>query len=162
MKAFETAFAAHIGANGAVGVASGTSALQLALRACGVGRGDEVITTAHTFIATAEPIALLGAIPVFVDIDPATFNIDPQRVEDAITPRTKAIVPVHLYGRPAPTWTGLMEIAARHGLVVIEDAAQAHGARSRSGLRDHRLDGLLQLLSGQEPGCLRRCRRGDE
>ena len=130
VKAFETAFAAHIGANGAVGVASGTSALQLALRACGVGRGDEVITTAHTFIATAEPIALLGAIPVFVDIDPATFNIDPQRVEDAITPRTKAIVPVHLYGRPADM-TGLMEIGARHGVVVIEDAAQAHGARSR-------------------------------
>jgi dTDP-4-amino-4,6-dideoxygalactose transaminase len=130
VKAFETAFAAHIGASGSVGVASGTAALQLALQACGVGRGDEIITTAHTFIATAEPIATLGATPVFVDIDPATFNLDPSLVEDAITPRTRAIVPVHLYGRPA-AMGDLMEIARRHGLVVIEDAAQAHGACSR-------------------------------
>jgi dTDP-4-amino-4,6-dideoxygalactose transaminase len=130
VKAFETAFAAYVGAQGAVGVASGTSALQLALQASGVGRGDEVITTAHTFIATAEPISHLGATPVFVDIDPATFNIDPARVEDAITPRTRAILPVHLYGRPAPM-AELMDIAARHHLVVIEDAAQAHGARYR-------------------------------
>jgi dTDP-4-amino-4,6-dideoxygalactose transaminase len=127
VKTFETAFAAHIGARGSVGVASGTAALQLALQACGIGGGDEVITTAHTFIATAEPIATLGATPIFVDIDPATFNLDPNLVEDAITPRTRAIVPVHLYGRPA-AMTELVEIARRHDLVVIEDAAQAHGA----------------------------------
>ena len=127
VRTFEAAFAERIGADGAVGVASGTAALQLALQACGVGPGDEVITTAHTFIATAEPIALLGAMPVFVDIDPATFNLDPERVEDAITSRTKAIVPVHLYGRPA-AMDELLQIADRHGLVVIEDAAQAHGA----------------------------------
>jgi dTDP-4-amino-4,6-dideoxygalactose transaminase len=130
VKSFEAAFAEHIGAAGAVGVASGTAALQLALQACGVGRGDEVITTAHTFIATAEPIELLGAIPVFADIDPATFNVDPQRVEDAITSRTKVIMPVHLYGRPAPM-TDLMEIAQRRGLRVVEDAAQAHAACHR-------------------------------
>ena len=130
VRSFEAAFAAHVGTSGAVGVASGTAAIQLALQACGVGRGDEVITTAHTFIATAEPIVQLGATPIFVDIEPETFNIDPHRVEDAITPRTRAILPVHLYGRPA-AMTELMEIAARRGLVVIEDAAQAHGARSR-------------------------------
>ena len=127
VKTFEAAFATHIGATGSVGVASGTAAIQLALQACGVGRGDEVITTAHTFIATAEPIATLGATPVFVDIDPATFNLDPSLVEAAITPRTKAIMPVHLYGRPA-AMGDLMAIAQRRGLVVIEDAAQAHGA----------------------------------
>ena len=93
---FEHAFAASVGANGAVGVGSGTAALHLALLAVGVGPGDEVITTAHTFIATAGPISLIGARPVFVDIDPLTYNIDPNRVEEAITPRTKAILPVHL------------------------------------------------------------------
>jgi dTDP-4-amino-4,6-dideoxygalactose transaminase len=130
VKTFEAAFADYLGASGTVGVASGTAALQLALQACGVGRGDEVITTAHTFIATAEPIVNLGALPIFVDIDPATFNMDPDCVESAITSRTKAIVPVHLYGRPAPM-DELMQIADRHGLTVIEDAAQAHGARYR-------------------------------
>jgi dTDP-4-amino-4,6-dideoxygalactose transaminase len=130
VQAFEASFAAYLGAGEAVGVASGTAALQLALQACGIGRGDEVITSAHTFFATAEPISNLGATPVFVDIDPATFNIDPQRVEAAITPRTRAIVPVHLYGRPAPM-DELLEIGSRHGLVVIEDAAQAVGARYR-------------------------------
>ena len=127
VKTFEASFAAHIGSSGAVGVASGTAAIQLALQACGVGPGDEVITSAHTFIATAEPIVTLGATPVFVDIDPATFNLDPDLVEEAITPRTKVILPVHLYGRPAPMGD-LMAIAQRRGLVVIEDAAQAHGA----------------------------------
>jgi dTDP-4-amino-4,6-dideoxygalactose transaminase len=130
VKTFEADFAAHIGASGSVGVASGTAAIQLALQACGIGRGDEVITTAHTFIATAEPIATLGATPVFVDIDPATFNLDPNLVEDAITARTRAIVPVHLYGRPAAMGE-LTDIARRHGLVIIEDAAQSHGACSR-------------------------------
>ena len=130
VRSFEQAFASYVGAEAAVGVASGTAALHLALQACGVGPGDEVITTAHTFIATAEPISNLGATPVFADIDPETFNLDPGQVEAAITPRTKAILPVHLYGRPAPM-DDLLEIARRHGLRVIEDAAQAHGARYR-------------------------------
>ena len=130
VKIFEAEFANYLGARGAVGVASGTAAIQLALQVCGVGRDDEVITTAHTFIATAEAISNLGARPVFVDIDPGTFNIDPQRVEEAITPHTRAIVPVHLYGRPAPM-DELLEIGNRHGLGVVEDAAQAHGARYR-------------------------------
>ena len=94
---------------------------------CGVGEWDEVITTAHTFIATAEAISNVGAVPVFADIDPATFNIDPNHVEDLVTERTKAILAVHLYGRPADL-TSLMAIAERHGLWLVEDAAQAHGA----------------------------------
>jgi len=124
---FERAFASAVGAQSAVGVASGTAALQLALLAVGVSPGDEVITTAHTFIATAEPISQCGAKPVFVDIDPSTYNIDPNLVEDAISPRTKAIMPVHLYGQPADM-SALREIATRHGLWLIEDAAQAHAA----------------------------------
>lgn len=127
MADFERAFASTSGASGAVGVASGTSALQLALLAVGVGAGDEVITTAHTFIATAEPISQCGATPVFVDIDPGTYNIDPNLVENAITPRTKAIIPVHLYGQPVEM-RALRDIARRHNLWLIEDAAQAHAA----------------------------------
>jgi dTDP-4-amino-4,6-dideoxygalactose transaminase len=124
---FEAAFAQFVQAGGAVGVASGTAALHLSLQAAGVRPGDEVITTAHTFIATAEAISHAGATPVFVDIDPETFNLAPDRIEAAITPRTRAIVPVHLYGLPADMPT-LLEIARRHDLRVIEDAAQAHGA----------------------------------
>jgi dTDP-4-amino-4,6-dideoxygalactose transaminase len=124
---FEASFAGYVQARGAVGVASGTAAIHLALLACGVGPGDEVITTAHTFIATAEPITHTGATPVFVDIEPASYNLDPNRVEDAITHRTRAILPVHLYGHPAPM-RDLRDIADRHGLALIEDAAQAHGA----------------------------------
>lgn len=127
---FEAAFARYVGAEGAVGVASGTAAIELALRACGIGPGDEVITTAHTFIATAEPVSNIGARPVFVDIDPETYNMDPEAAEAAITPRTRALLPVHLYGRPAPM-DELLDIARRHGLRLIEDAAQAHGAESR-------------------------------
>ena len=127
MAGFEQAFASSVGANGAVGVASGTAALHLALLAVGIKPGDEVITTAHTFIATAEPISLIGARPVFVDIDPLTYNIDPNRVEEAITSRTKAILPVHLYGQPAQM-EPLRDIASSHGLWLIEDAAQAHAA----------------------------------
>lgn len=124
---FEQEFAAFCQVDYAVGISSGTDALHLALRACGVGSGDEVITTSFTFTATAEAIAMCGAKPVFVDIDPKTYNIDPDRIESAITGRTKAIVPVHLYGLPADM-LAICEIAQRRGLFVIEDAAQAHGA----------------------------------
>ena len=124
---FEEAFAAYIGGKGAAGVATGTAALMLAFRACGLGPGDDIITTSHTFWATGEAILNVGATPVFVDIDPVTYNLNPALVEAAMTPRTKAIVPVHLYGRPADM-DALMRIAQRHKLVVIEDACQAHGS----------------------------------
>src|SRR5262249_53390216 len=115
---FEQAFARHVDARGAVGVGSGTSALHMALLACGVGPGAEVITTAHTFVATAAAISHVGARPVFVDIDPRTYNIDPERVERAITARTRALLPVHLYGQPADVGQ-LADIARRHDLWLI-------------------------------------------
>lgn len=124
---FEAAFAEYLGVKGVVGLASGTAALQLALLACGVRPGDEVITSAFTFMATAEAICQTGARPVFVDIDPRTYTLDPNCVEAAITPHTRAIMPVHLYGQPADM-TALAEIAQRRRLWLIEDAAQAHGA----------------------------------
>ena len=124
---FEQGLAATAGAKDAVGVSSGTGALLLALLAVGVKPGDEVITTAHTFIATAEAVSRIGARPVFVDIDPRTYNIDPNQVESAITERTKVILPVHLYGQPAEL-KPLRDIAGRHGLWLIEDAAQAIAA----------------------------------
>lgn len=116
-------------------MASGTAALHLAMVAIGIGPGDEVITAAHTFIATTEPVSQIGARPVFVDIQPDTYNLDPSRVEQAITPRTKAIVPVNLYGQPVEM-EPLREIASRRGLWLIEDAAQSHAAEykgKRSG-----------------------------
>lgn len=125
---FEEEFAAYCEASYAVGVDSGTAALELALRACDVGPGDEVITVANTFIASAFAITHAGATPVLVDIDPQTSMMDVAAVERAITPRTKAIIPVHLYGHPVDM-DPLLAIAARHGLAVIEDACQAHGAR---------------------------------
>jgi len=124
---FESDFAKYCDVTYGVGVASGTAALHLALEACNVGPGDEVITTPFTFFATVEAIMQTGAKPVFVDIDPATYNIDPSRLEEAVSPHTKAILPVHLYGQPAEMDT-VLEVARRNGLVVIEDAAQAHGA----------------------------------
>ncbi len=127
VKAFEAEFAQFCGAGHAVGIASGTAALQLALLACGVGPGDEVITVAHTFCATAEAIVHVGAKPVFVDIDPRTYTIDPDAAARAVTPRTKAILPVHLYGMPADM-DAINAIAQQRGLFLIEDAAQAHGA----------------------------------
>ncbi len=128
VEAFEAEFAAYHGVNYAVGVANGTDAIELALRAAGVGAGDEVITVAHTAVATVCAIDRAGAQPVLVDIDPQTYTLDPAAAEAAITPRTKAIVPVHLYGQPADM-LALSEIAARHHLLLIEDCAQAHGAR---------------------------------
>ena len=130
VAAFEKDFAAFCGAKHCVAVNSGTSALHLALRCLHVGAGDEVITTAMTFVATAWSISYTGARPVFVDIDPASRNIDPGRIEAAVTPRTKAIMPVHLYGMPADM-EPICAIGRRRGLPVIEDAAQAHGARCR-------------------------------
>jgi dTDP-4-amino-4,6-dideoxygalactose transaminase len=127
VKAFEEAFAAYCGASNCIAVNSGTSALHLALLAAGIGPGDEVITTPFTFVATVAAIRYTGARPVFVDIDPVSFTIDPARIEAAITPRTKAIMPVHLYGQPADM-DPILEIARRRQLPVIEDAAQAHGA----------------------------------
>jgi dTDP-4-amino-4,6-dideoxygalactose transaminase len=127
---FERQFAGVAGAKAAVGVASGTAAVELALRAVGVGPGDEVITSAHTFFATAEAIWQVGARPVFADIDQRRYTLDPNAVEDAITPRTRAIVPVHLYGQAADM-APLAEIADRRDLWLIEDAAQAHAAEYR-------------------------------
>src|SRR5229473_3669996 len=127
---FERAFASYCEVKHCVALNSGTSALHLALLSAGIGAGDEVITTANTFIATAEAISYTGATPVFVDIDPATANLDPALIERAITKRTKAIVPVHLYGRPADL-DPILGIAKRNKLLLIEDACQAHGARYR-------------------------------
>jgi len=127
VKAFEDEMAVYCGTKYAVGVASGTDALQLALLACGIKAGDEVITTPFTFIATAESIAKCGATPVFVDIDPKTYNIAPAQIEYKISKKTKAILPVHLYGQPA-AMERILDIARKHNLKVIEDCAQALGA----------------------------------
>jgi len=130
VSAFEREFADYCRAAFAVGVANGTDALQLALMACDVEPEDEVITTPLSATFTALAISATGAIPKFVDIDPETYNLDPQRLEKAIGPRTKAIIPVHLYGQPADM-EPILTIAQQHGLLVIEDAAQAHGAEYR-------------------------------
>ncbi|MFN2137391.1 MAG: DegT/DnrJ/EryC1/StrS family aminotransferase [Candidatus Promineifilaceae bacterium] len=124
---FEEVFAATCGRRYGVGVGSGTAALSLALKAYDIGRGDEVITVAHTAVATAAAIVLCGARPVFVDVDPLTYTLDPQRLAAALSARTKAIVPVHLYGQMAGMGP-IMAFAAAHDLLVIEDCAQAHGA----------------------------------
>jgi dTDP-4-amino-4,6-dideoxygalactose transaminase len=137
---FEEAFAAYCETRHCVAVNSGTSALHLALLAVGVRPGDEVVTTANTFFSTAETITYTGASPVFVDIDPRTANIDAGRIEAAITARTRAIVPVHLYGRPAD-WAPIREIAERRRIPLVEDACQAHGARYRG----QRVGGLGQV-----------------
>ena len=126
-RLFEREFAAYCGASHAVGVANGTDALTVALRAYGIGPGDEVVTVANTFIATGEAILLNGARPVFVDVDEASFTMDPEALERALTPRTKLVLPVHLYGHPA-NMEAILAVAARRGLPVLEDAAQAHGA----------------------------------
>jgi dTDP-4-amino-4,6-dideoxygalactose transaminase len=124
---FEKAFSAFQGAKHGILVSNGTAALEVALKACGVRAGDEVIVPPYTFIATASAVISLGAIPVFVDIEPDTYNIDPRLIEPAVTPRTRAVVPVHIAGRPADL-DGVLEAARRRGLAVVEDACQAPGA----------------------------------
>jgi dTDP-4-amino-4,6-dideoxygalactose transaminase len=127
VQAFEREIAEYLGVSHAISLNSGTDALHLGLRALGIGPGDEVITSPFTFVATTEAIGIVGAVPVFVDIDPLTFNIDPTLIERAITSRTKAILPIHLYGGPVDL-KPIQEIASKHKLVVVEDCAQAIGA----------------------------------
>lgn len=127
---FEDRFAAHAGATFGVGVASGTDALCLALKGCGVRPGDEVVTVSHTAVATVAAIEMAGAVPVLVEIDPDTFTMDPRWMEAAITPRTRAVIPVHIYGQMADM-ARIRSIAARLSLPIVEDCAQAHGARFR-------------------------------
>lgn len=139
LKTFEKNLATFQGTRNAVGCSSGTSAIRLALLGLGIGRGDEVITVANTFIATVEAILHVGATPVLVDIEPMTYNIDPEQLEAAITPKTRAIMPVHLYGQIA-SMDRIMAIAERHNLFVVEDAAQAHAAElngKRAGAWGH-------------------------
>ncbi|HEC23311.1 MAG TPA: DegT/DnrJ/EryC1/StrS family aminotransferase [Chloroflexi bacterium] len=128
LKAFEDEFAAYCECKYAVGVASGTAALHLALEACEIGSGDEVITVANTYVATALAVTYTGATPVFVDVDPRTYNMTAELVAEKITPRTKAVIPVHLYGQPVDM-DPLLELAREHNLWVVEDASHAHGAR---------------------------------
>jgi dTDP-4-amino-4,6-dideoxygalactose transaminase len=152
-KALEEAVAAYHGVSHAVAMASGTDALHLALLAAGVNPGDEVITTPFTFIATAEAISYVGAVPVFVDIEPDSFNIDVTKIEAAITKKTRAIVPVHLYGRPADM-DGLMELAKRRGLRVIEDCAQSFGAAYRGKMTGAFGDiGCFSFFPSKNLGC---------
>ena len=127
VRAFEAAFAEYVGARACIAVNSGTAALQLALMAAGIGAGDEVIVPSFTFFATAEAVSVLGATPVFVDVDPVSYTVTAAAIERAITPRTRALIPVHLYGQAADL-DPILELAKKYHLHVIEDAAQAHGA----------------------------------
>lgn len=127
VKQFETKFSSYVGVPYAAAVASGTEALALALRGCGVEPGDEVITVSHTAVATVAAIEMLGAIPVLLDVDDESYTMDPDLIESAVTDKTKAIVPVHLYGHPADM-DKIISVAKQHGLFVVEDCAQAHGA----------------------------------
>ncbi len=151
---FEEDFAAFCQVKHAIGVGNGTDALWFALLACGVGPGDEVITVPNTFMATAEAISFTGATPVFVDVDAETYLMNPALIEQAITPRTKAIIPVHLYGQMADM-DPIMEIAKRRGLFVIEDACQAHGAEykgRKAGSIGHA--GAFSFYPGKNLGAL--------
>jgi dTDP-4-amino-4,6-dideoxygalactose transaminase len=126
-QAFEKSFAEYVGVDHCVAVANGTDALEIALSALGIGAGDEVVVPANTFFATAEAVSNVGAMPVFIDCEPNYYNIDVDKIEEKITSRTKAVIPVHLYGLPAEM-DGILAIAKKHGLKVVEDCAQAHGA----------------------------------
>ncbi|RMC94045.1 DegT/DnrJ/EryC1/StrS family aminotransferase [Aquitalea palustris] len=153
VKEVEQQLAAYTGVKHAIGVCDGTKALLIALMALGVGRGDEVITTPFTFIATGEMIALLGATPVFVDIDPISYNLDPALLEAAITPRTRAIMPVSLYGQCAD-FSAINAIAEKHGIAVIEDGAQSFGA-SQHGKKSGNLStiGCTSFFPSKPLGC---------
>ncbi|NJO10802.1 MAG: DegT/DnrJ/EryC1/StrS family aminotransferase [Leptolyngbyaceae cyanobacterium SL_1_1] len=156
VQQFEAEAAAYLEVKHAIGVNSGTDALMIGLRALGIGPGDEVITTPFSFFATAESISNLGAKPVFADIDPQTFNLDPQQIRAKITPQTKAIMPVHLYGNPA-AMAQIVEIAAEHNLELIEDCAQAFGAVYKgdcTGCQQTCTDSVRQTLMGQRVGTI--------
>ena len=142
---FEKSFASYCESAHSVGLATGCDALLWAMEALGIGKGDEVITVANTFIGTVLPIVRVGATPVLVDCDPITQQIDPEQVAAAITPRTSAIVPVHLYGRLAPM-DELLAIANKNNLFLLEDAAQAHGARDFSSSKNGLLAGSMGIL----------------
>jgi len=149
---FEKEFAAFVGSRFAVGVASGTDALHLALRAAGIGAGDEVITVTNTFYATTAAIELAGARPVLVDCDADTYLIDIDALERAVTPRTKAIIPVHLYGQVAPM-DSIIEFARKHNIIIVEDACQAHGARYKGqGAGTFGLAGAFSFYPGKNLG----------
>jgi dTDP-4-amino-4,6-dideoxygalactose transaminase len=153
VKSLEKKISAYSDCKYGIGVGNGTDALHLALRALRIGEGDEVITTPFTFVATTEAIGIVGAIPVFVDIDPHTYNIDVSQIEQAITPRTRAILPVHLYGQPCDM-DPLMELASKHNLLVVEDCAQAIGAI----YKDRRVGsfgdvGCLSFFPSKNLGC---------
>ena len=153
VQAFEKEAAAYLGVKHAISCASGTDALHLALRAAGIKAGDEVITTAFTFIATAEAIRYVGATPVFVDILPDTLNIDPQKIRDAITEKTTAIIPVHIFGQPAEM-DEIMDIASEHELKVIEDCAQSFGSRYRGKMTGGIGDlGAFSFFPSKNLGC---------
>ncbi|MFT5506888.1 MAG: dTDP-4-amino-4,6-dideoxygalactose transaminase [Gammaproteobacteria bacterium] len=153
VKAFEQESSAYLGIKHAISCASGTDALHLALRAAGIKAGDEVITTAFTFIATAEAIRYLDATPVFVDIDPITLNLDPKAVEQAITDRTSAILPVHLFGMAADM-KEIQDIASRHHLMVIEDCAQSFGSRYQGEMTGGiGLAGAFSFFPSKNLGC---------
>lgn len=152
-RAFEEEFARYIGAKHAIGVSSGTDALHLALRAAGLGPGDEVITTPFTFIATAEAIAYVGATPVFVDIDPRTFNIDVREVERAITEKTRAVIPVHLFGQPADLLP-IKALCKNNNLLLIEDCAQSCGAEYQGRMTGTWGDlGCFSFFPSKNLGC---------